>query len=102
MFLINRELHWSASDLTAAAECEYALLRALDYKLGWADPIDVREDPLQAHIGKLGDRHEARLLDDLKARRSVSVLDHVEPPYTVAKLKAAGDARCRRSWTPRT
>ena len=40
MFLIDGQLHWSASDLTAAAECEYGLLRTLDYKLRW--PIGSR------------------------------------------------------------
>ena len=68
MFLINGNLHWSASDLTAAAECEYALLRTLDYKLGWADAIEQKKDPLQEHIGRLGDRHEARLLDELSVQ----------------------------------
>jgi len=30
MFLIDNQFHWSASDLTAAAGCEYALLCRLD------------------------------------------------------------------------
>lgn len=92
MFLIDDVVHWSASDLTAAAECEYALLRTLDYKLGWADSIEAKEDPLQKHIAELGDRHEERLLDPFKADGRIAVLPHVEPPYTMAKLEAAGDA----------
>ena len=92
MFLIEGALHWSASDLTAAAECEYALLRTLDYKLGWVDPIETKEDPLQKHIAALGDRHEERLLEQFKADGRTAVLGHVDPPYTLAKLEAAGDA----------
>ena len=92
MFLIEGSLYWSASDLTAAAECEYALLRTLDYKLGWVDPIETKEDPLQKHIATLGDRHEERLLDRFEADGLTAVLGHVEPPYTMAKLEAAGDA----------
>jgi len=91
MFLIDGSLHWSASDLTAAAECEYALLRTLDYKLGWADRIHLKEDPLQQHIAALGDRHEERLLAGFQSAANVAVLAHVEPPYTVATLEAAGD-----------
>jgi hypothetical protein len=30
MFLLGGRLIWTASDLTAAAECEYALLRTVD------------------------------------------------------------------------
>ena len=92
MFLIEGALHWSASDLTAAAECEYALLRTLDYKLGWADPIEIKEDPLQKHIAALGDRHEERLLEQFTLDGRTAVLGHVDPPYTLAKLEAAGDA----------
>ncbi|WP_148612640.1 TM0106 family RecB-like putative nuclease [Nocardioides rubriscoriae] len=92
MFLINGKLHWSASDLTAAAECEYALLRTLDHKLGWADAIEKKKDALQEHIGRLGDRREARLLDELTSKRQVAVMDHVQPPYTMEKLEAAGDS----------
>ena len=49
MFLINGQVHWSASDLTAAAECEYALLRTLDYKLGWAERSSRRRTRSRAH-----------------------------------------------------
>ncbi|MGE3326376.1 MAG: TM0106 family RecB-like putative nuclease [Acidimicrobiia bacterium] len=92
MFLIDGNLHWSASDLTAAAECEYTLLRTLDYKLGWAEKIVVAEDPLQEHIARLGDKHEERLLDGFKVDSEVAVLDHIDPPYTLAKIEAAHDA----------
>lgn len=92
MFLLDDRLHWSASDLTAAAECEYAVLRTLDYKLSWSDRIEVKNDPLQEHVARLGDRHEAELLDKLQGDRQVITLDHLKPPYTMAALQGAGDA----------
>lgn len=92
MFLIDGVLHWSASDLTAAAKCEYAVLRTMDYKLGWAEKIDAVEDRLQEHIARLGDKHEARLLDGFESENTVALLEHVEPPYTLAKLEEASDA----------
>ncbi|MUN62873.1 TM0106 family RecB-like putative nuclease [Kocuria sediminis] len=92
MFLIDGKLHWSASDLTAAAGCEYTILRTLDYKLGWADPIEEKKDPFLEHIGRLGDRHEAGLLGNLQMERNVAVLNHIDPPYTMTKVQAAGEA----------
>ncbi len=92
MFLLDGNLHWSASDLTAAAQCEYAVLRTLDYKLGRADRIDVAADPLVEHIARLGDRHEERLLSELEGAGDVARLARVAPPYTRAKLEAAGAA----------
>jgi predicted RecB family nuclease len=61
MFLLEGRLIWTASDLTAAAECEYALLRTVDYRLGWAEKLNLPDDPLQEQIARLGDRHEQRL-----------------------------------------
>lgn len=92
MFVLDGRLHWSASDLTAAAECEYSVLRTLDYKLGWADPLDEEPDPLREHIAALGDRHEARILAELGGDRRIARLDHVDPPYTAATLQAAARA----------
>ena len=43
-FLIGDDLCWSASDLTAAAECEYAVLRQLDYVLKRESRLDIPED----------------------------------------------------------
>ncbi|MEX5255092.1 TM0106 family RecB-like putative nuclease [Kocuria arenosa] len=92
MFLADGKLHWSASDLTAAAGCEYALLRSLDYKLGRADAIEEKKNSFLEHLGRLGDRHETRLLGDLQRERNVAVLDHIEPPYTMVKVEAAAQA----------
>ena len=92
MFLIEDRLHWSASDLTTAAECEYGLLRRLDYKLGRAQAITAPHDPLREHIARLGDRHETQLLVELQATRDVTVLDHIEGKYTQQAVEAAHDA----------
>lgn len=92
VFLVGDTLHWSASDLASAALCEYATLRALDYKLGRVDSLELKRDPLQEHIARLGDRHEARILDRLKRGSRVAVLEHVERPHTVENLSAAEQA----------
>ncbi|CAM3449653.1 TM0106 family RecB-like putative nuclease [Nocardioides dubius] len=89
MFLIDGKLHWSASDLTAAAECEYAILRTLDYKLGWAKKNGIGADPLLEHIARLGDKHEARILSEMQGAHQVALIDHVTQPFTRAKI---GDA----------
>jgi uncharacterized protein len=92
MFLLEGRLIWTASDLTAAAECEYALLRTIDYRLGWAEKPDVPDDPLQEQIARLGDRHEQRVLEMQQALGSVVALPRVPTPYSTAALKAADEA----------
>ncbi|AQA24496.1 ATPase domain protein [Rhodococcus sp. MTM3W5.2] len=64
MFLLDDVLIFSASDLSQAAECEYALLRRLDAKLGRIEPAGAdRTDPMLARTSELGDAHEQRQLD---------------------------------------
>ena len=92
LFLLGDRLCWSASDLTRAAECEYALLRTLDYKLEWADPIDTPQDVVQEHIARLGDRHEAQLLDEWRASGDVVELPHISAPFSTSTLETAADA----------
>lgn len=91
MFFVDDVLRWSASDLTAAAKCEYAVLRTLDLKLGWIDSIEVVDDPLMSHIAALGDVHEERLLAEYVARDVVIQMPRVEGSHTWAKLEAARD-----------
>jgi uncharacterized protein len=79
---------YSASDLAAAARCEYALLRAFDAKLGRGPRIDV-EDELLARTSTLGDEHEHRQLDDLRAEFEGDVTVIGRPKYTAAGLRAA-------------
>lgn len=53
---------WSASDLKAAAECEFAWLRAIDAKLGRVAAVDDPVDLTLERAGRLGDQHERRVL----------------------------------------
>jgi len=83
---------YSASDLAAAARCEYALLRAFDAKLGRGPAVAV-EDELLARTAELGGEHEQRHLDILRATADVAVIGR--PAYTVAGLTAAAEATMR-------
>ncbi len=65
MFVTGASIVYSASDLAAAARCEYALLRDVDAKLGWGPAVDV-EDGLFARTVALGNEHERRELDRLR------------------------------------
>ncbi|WP_314426592.1 TM0106 family RecB-like putative nuclease [uncultured Microbacterium sp.] len=60
---------WSASDLKAAAECEFAWCRAIDAKLGRVPAVEEPEDATLARAALLGDVHEqnvlARYIDEL-------------------------------------
>ncbi|GAA3931652.1 TM0106 family RecB-like putative nuclease [Microbacterium soli] len=53
---------WSASDLKAAAECEFAWARALDAKLGRIPAVDDPADATLERAARLGDRHEEQVL----------------------------------------
>ena len=83
---------YSASDLAAAARCEYALLRSFDARLG-RGPAVSSDDELLARTAKLGDAHEQRHLEQLRtdaAPMTVTVIDR--PAYTVAGLSSAAAA----------
>jgi uncharacterized protein len=82
---------YSASDLAAAARCEYALLRAFDAKLGWGPKVSS-DDELLARTAQLGDDHERRHLDELRADTGENVVLIGRPPYTIAGLTAAAEA----------
>jgi uncharacterized protein len=93
VFVIDDRVVYSASDLAAAARCEYALLRAFDAKLGRGPRIEV-EDELLARTSTLGDEHERRQLDDLRAEYGdVTVIGR--PAYTASGLRAASDQTVR-------
>lgn len=53
---------WSASDLKAAAECEFAWLRAIDAKLGRVEAVEEPEDLTLERAGRLGTAHERTVL----------------------------------------
>ncbi|EHB49872.1 RecB family nuclease, putative [Mycolicibacterium rhodesiae JS60] len=92
MFVADDRVIYSASDLAAAARCEYALLRAFDAKLGRGPSVSA-EDELLARTAELGDQHEERHLDELRSAADVTVIGR--PAYTVAGLTAAADATLR-------
>lgn len=77
---------FSASDLAAAARCEYALLRSFDDRLG-RGPAVSGDDELLARTATLGDEHEKRHLDELALASDVTVIGR--PAYTVAGLTDA-------------
>lgn len=91
MQVIDGNLVWSASDLTAASACEYGVLRALDAELGRASKSAAEHDPLMEQIAALGDKHELDILAELKggpgshAARVVE-LSHLRGTHTVEAL----------------
>ncbi|MFC9786175.1 TM0106 family RecB-like putative nuclease [Rhodococcus sp. NPDC127528] len=99
MFLLDNVIVHSASDLSQAADCEYALLRRLDVKLGRLDRPQVdAPDPMLARTSSLGDAHERRRLDGFRERFGAGVvaidrpdLDHED--LTRANLATVAAAR---------
>jgi predicted RecB family nuclease len=93
VFLLDGRVCWSASDLTAAASCEYAVLRRLDVTLGRAPAAAVAPDPLTQRIALLGDQHEAALLEHMRTAAdgagpaAVVELSRARPPYTDGALR---------------
>jgi predicted RecB family nuclease len=85
---------YSASDLAAAARCEYALLRDLDAKLGRGPAVAV-EDELFARTIVLGHEQERRELERLRHQFGDAVAVIGRPAYTVAGLTAAAAATRR-------
>ena len=77
MFVADDRVIYSASDLAAAARCEYALLRSFDARLGRGEAI-AADDELLRRTAELGDAHEqhtlaARAQQLLQAQRDLSM-----------------------------
>ncbi|MCH9733467.1 MAG: TM0106 family RecB-like putative nuclease, partial [Actinomycetia bacterium] len=86
---------YSASDLAAAARCEYALLRSFDALLGRGPTVSA-DDGLLARTAELGDDHEQRHLDELRQRPEFGDITVIgRPDYTLAGLAAAADQTLR-------
>ncbi len=94
VFVADDRVIYSASDLAAAARCEYALLRSFDARLGWGPQV-AAEDELLARTAKLGGEHEQRHLDELRLMSQDTITKIGRPDYTVAGLTAAADATLR-------
>ncbi|TDW29310.1 TM0106 family RecB-like putative nuclease [Cryobacterium psychrophilum] len=62
---------YSASDLSAAAQCEWALMRNLDGRLGRGGRVAATEDAMLRRTAELGDEHELRMLERLRTTRTV-------------------------------
>ncbi|MDH6244540.1 TM0106 family RecB-like putative nuclease [Mycobacterium sp. OTB74] len=86
------QIVYSASDLAAAARCEYALLRRFDGLLGWGPKATI-EDDLLARTAELGDAHERRHLEQLREQYDDNIAVIGRPrPYTTAGLIASAEA----------
>jgi hypothetical protein len=94
VFVLGEKVVYSASDLAAAARCQYALLRVFDAKLGRGPAVTV-EDELLARTAALGDQHERRRLARLRDEFDDQVAVIGRPAYTLAGLTAAAEATRR-------
>jgi predicted RecB family nuclease len=72
VFLLDSTVIFSATDLGAAAGCEWALMRKLDSKLGRVDAVPDEGDAMLRRAGALGDEHELRYLEALGRTRTVT------------------------------
>ncbi|WP_028047600.1 bifunctional RecB family nuclease/DEAD/DEAH box helicase [Cellulomonas sp. URHE0023] len=69
MFILDGQtIVYSASDLANAAACEFAVLHALDEKLGRIPLAGRASDAMLERAARLGDKHEARVRADLVAK----------------------------------
>lgn len=73
--LTSPRVVWSASDLKLAAECEFAWLRKLDAKLGRVPEVEEPEDEMLERAARLGDVHEARVLEAYRGEFGAGVLE---------------------------
>ena len=89
---------WSASDLKAAAECEFAWARAIDAKLGRVPKAEEPEDATLARAARLGDVHEVRVLEAYReqfgpdAVREVSKASSADAESLAAVVAESRDA----------
>lgn len=94
MFLLDDgTVVYSASDLSAAAGCEWAVMRSLDARLGRIPAPPTTVDDMLERAARLGDLHEARFLDTLRAAGPVVEIDRPErsvyPTEVVARTAEA-------------
>ncbi len=83
---------WSASDLKAAAECEFAWLRGIDARLGRVAAVEEPEDATLERAGRLGDEHEHRVLEAYRARFGSGVVEIAAARSSDAQALAAAVA----------
>ncbi len=101
MLLDDGTLAFSASDLSAAATCEFAVLRTLDGLLGRGTPVRPAADEMLERVARLGTEHEQRVLRGLVREhgvwapgRSGGVAQLARPEHVDVRAElAAGHAR---------
>lgn len=83
---------WSASDLKAAAECEFAWLRGIDARLGRVAAVEEPEDATLERAGRLGGEHELRVLAGYRERFGDGVVEIAAARSSDAEALAAAVA----------
>ncbi|NLU83920.1 TM0106 family RecB-like putative nuclease [Rhodococcus sp. HNM0569] len=85
---------YSATDLAAAASCEFGVARRLgDALWGSADPlVTPAADPMLRRTTELGAEHERRVLARFRAQFGNEVTTIARPEFTAAGLDDAADA----------
>jgi predicted RecB family nuclease len=78
--LPNGTIIFSASDMTAAADCEWTLVRNLDKKLGHKITVPKKDDDMLKRAGDLGNIHEEKKLESLRTHPG-DVVEIVRPDY---------------------
>ncbi|GAA2973229.1 uncharacterized protein JOD63_000210 [Microbacterium terrae] len=86
---------WSASDLKAAAECEFAWLRAIDARLDRVAAVEEPEDLTLKRAGTLGYAHEKRVLGQYVAQFGDGVVQIAETRSSDAAALADAVAASR-------
>lgn len=89
MFLIGDRVIYSASDLAAAASCEFGLLRRLDGLSGLIPRATATPDPMLDRTSALGFEHERRQLETFQRRFPGGVLTMDRPGRTAQELADA-------------
>ena len=87
----------SPSDLRLAAECEFALLRGLDERLGRLAAEEAAPDLMLERVAQLGDEHEQGELRRLVAAHPApgAVVTFARPRHTESELRAAHERTLR-------
>src|ERR1700712_4511440 len=94
MFVTDGAVVLSASDLTAATACEWAVLRRLDARLGRGEAVPEPVDALNRRAARLGDAHEERQLAAYRRQYGAGVVE-IERPDDSRDLAALADAQER-------
>ena len=93
--LTNGHVVLSASDMTAASECEWAFIRKLDQGLGHQIEVPEGQDPMREKAGELGNVHELKLLQGYREMYpgDVAEIERPRPAHTDAEFSQALEER---------